>query len=162
MEIVRRVIVPGPADAVFALVDDLDNYPSWMELVHEVDEVGVDEDVESEDVQAGRGAAPANRAWDVELRARLGPIARSKRLRMERTAHDPYRRVVFERAEGDGRAHAPWVLEAAVVEVDGGAELTMALTYGGGLWTGAVMQRVLDEHVERGAAALRDLLARQS
>ena len=35
----------------------------------------------------------------------------------------------------------------------------MTLTYGGNLWTGAVLQRVLDDHVERGAAALRALLA---
>ena len=34
----------------------------------------------------------------------------------------------------------------------------MTLTYGGNLWTGAVLQRVLDDHVERGAAALRTLL----
>jgi hypothetical protein len=36
----------------------------------------------------------------------------------------------------------------------------MTLTYGGNLWTGAVLQRVLDDHVERGAAALRALLSR--
>ena len=30
----------------------------------------------------------------------------------------------------------------------------MTLRYGGNLWTGAVLQRVLDDHVERGAAAL--------
>jgi hypothetical protein len=35
----------------------------------------------------------------------------------------------------------------------------MTLTYGGNLWTGAVLQRVLDDHVERGAAALGALLA---
>ena len=35
----------------------------------------------------------------------------------------------------------------------------MTLTYGGNLWTGAVLQRVLDDHVERGAAALRVLLS---
>ncbi len=37
--------------------------------------------------------------------------------------------------------------------------LTMTLTYGGNLWTGAVLQRVLDDHVERGAAALSALLS---
>ena len=38
--------------------------------------------------------------WDAELRARLGPLARSKRLRMVRTVHDSQRRVVrFERQE---------------------------------------------------------------
>jgi hypothetical protein len=34
----------------------------------------------------------------------------------------------------------------------------MTLTYGGNLWTGAVLQRVLDDHVERGAQALATLL----
>ena len=37
--------------------------------------------------------------------------------------------------------------------------LTMTLVYGGNLWTGAVLQRVLDDHVERGAAELSKLLA---
>jgi hypothetical protein len=38
----------------------------------------------------------------------------------------------------------------------------MTLTYGGNLWTGAVLQRVLDDHVERGAAALRDCSPRRT
>jgi len=42
-----------------------------------------------------------------------------------------------------------------------GSELVMTLTYGGGLWTGAVLQRVLDDHVERGASALLALLSDQ-
>jgi hypothetical protein len=66
--------------------------------------------------------------------------------------------VVFERAEVDGRRHAPWVLRS-VVRPAGPAdvELTMTLTYGGNLWTGAVLQRVLDDHVEAGAAELARL-----
>lgn len=153
MEIVRHVVVPGPPDAVFALVDDLGAYPRWMELVHEVDQL---DDVG--EVDAGTDPDRQHPAWDVELRARVGPFARSKRLRMERTTHEPCRRVVFERAETDGRAHASWVLAADVAPVDAGAELTMTLSYSGSLWAGAVMQRVLDEHVDRGASALRDLL----
>ena len=34
----------------------------------------------------------------------------------------------------------------------------MTLTYGGNLWTGAVLERVLDDHVERGARSLAALL----
>lgn len=148
MRIERETMVPGPAQRAFALVDDLGAYPAWMDLVHDVEEVS---------------PTDGDRTWNVELQAQVGPFARSKRLRMVRTVHDPAHRVVFERAEVDGRRHSPWVLAATLDPdgVDGGeVRLTMTLTYGGNLWTGAVLQRVLDDHVERGAAALRDLLAR--
>ena len=148
MRIERETMVPAPAQRAFALVDDLGAYPAWMDLVHDVEEVS---------------PTDGDRTWNVELQAQVGPFARSKRLRMVRTVHDPEHRVVFERAEVDGRRHSPWVLAATLDPdgVDGGeVRLTMTLTYGGNLWTGAVLQRVLDDHVERGAAALRDLLAR--
>lgn len=148
MEVERHVVVPGPPDRVYALVDDLAAYPAWMDLVHhvvEIDSPGVD------------------RAWDVELQAQVGPFARSKRLRMVRVVHDPDRQVVFERSEIDGRRHSPWVLRATLAPVgDSLIELVMTLSYGGSLWTGAVLQRVLDDHVERGTAALLDLLAAQA
>lgn len=145
MEIERHTVVPGPPARAFALVDDLSAYPAWMDLVHQVDDAV---------------SVPEGRAWDVELQAQVGPFARSKRLRMVRTVHEPPRRVVFERAEVDGRRHSPWTLTATLTpRVDADVELTMTLTYGGNLWTGAVLQRVLDDHVERGAAALGELLA---
>ncbi len=147
MQIERHTLVPGSPERAFALVDDLSAYPAWMDLVHDVDEVA---------------AAGDDRAWEVELQAQVGPFARSKRLRMVRVVHDPPRQVVFERAEVDGRRHSPWILAASLTPgstPEGGTNLTMSLTYGGSLWTGAVLQRVLDDHVERGAAALRDLLA---
>ncbi len=151
MQIQRDTVVPGPPERAFALVDDLSAYPAWMDLVHDVEEVAGD-----------------RRTWEVELRAQVGPFARSKRLRMVRTVHDPVRRVVFERVEVDGRRHSPWVLTATLhpdSHADSSAArettLTMTLSYGGNLWTGAVLQRVLDDHVERGAAALRALLVEQ-
>lgn len=150
MEIERHTLLPATAERAFALVDDLSAYPAWMDLVHSVQEVSVVDDP---------------RAWDVELQAQVGPFARSKRLRMVRVLHDPPRRVVFERAEVDDRQHSSWVLAANLDPVlsptdsPGATALTMTLTYGGNLWTGAVLQRVLDDHVERGAATLRALLA---
>jgi hypothetical protein len=147
MRIERDTMVPGPAERAFALVDDLAAYPAWMDLVHDVEEVP---------------PTDGDRTWNVELQAQVGPFARSKRLRMVRTVHDPEHRVVFERAEVDGRRHSPWILAATLDPVgsdQGDIRLTMTLTYGGNLWTGAVLQRVLDDHVERGAAALHDLLA---
>jgi uncharacterized protein YndB with AHSA1/START domain len=145
MEIERRVTLPAPRERIFGLVDDLARYPQWMELVHDVDEVDPTEE--------------GHRAWEVELRAQVGPLARSKRLRMVRTVHDPARVVAFERAETDGRRHSPWILRSRLDSVAEGTDLLMTLTYGGSLWTGAVLQRVLDDHVERGAAALSALVS---
>ena len=140
MEVVRSLVAPCGPGFLFAHVEDLDRYPEWMELIHEVEREG-DDDV-----------------WNVELQARVGPFARSKRLRMRRTVHDVPTTVVFERDEADGRSHSPWTLRADVTAVDAErSELTMTLVYGGSLWTGAVLQRVLDEKVSAGSS---ELLAR--
>jgi hypothetical protein len=143
MRIERTVRLVAEPATVFEWVEDLDRYPQWMDLVHHV--VAVADD-------GGR------RAWDVELRANVGPFARSKRLRMRRSVHEPDRRVVFERAEVDGRSHSSWVLESTLRPTIDAVELMMTLTYGGNLWTGAVLERVLDDHVERGASALAALV----
>ena len=144
MEIVRTLVAPCDADVLYPYVDDLAVYPTWMRLVHHVDAV-------------------ADGVWDVELRARVGPFARSKRLRMARTAHDRPTCAVFERAEADGREHAPWTLRADLRPVEAfespATELTMTLRYGGSLWTGAVLERVLDDQVAAGSAALLDIVS---
>jgi hypothetical protein len=129
---------------LFEQVATLDRYPAWMRLVHRVEPVAPD------------GGRPA---WRVELRARVGPFARSKQLRMVRTEFEPNRRVRFERVQGDDRTHAEWVLTATVDEVDNGARLVSDLLYSGKLWSGAVLQRVLDAEVARGSEALRRILS---
>jgi hypothetical protein len=96
--------------------------------------------------------------WVVDLRGRLGPFARSKRLRMERTAHDEPSCVVFERKESDGRRHSPWVLTAAIEPTgEATSRLTMHLHYGGGLW-GPVLERLLGDEITRSKPRLLALL----
>ena len=125
MEINRLLTAPVPIDAVFAHVDDLVAYDAWMPLIHEVERIP--------------DTSPP--AWSVELRAAVGPLSRSKRLRMERTAFDPPNRVVFERMEDDGRDHSPWTLEATLTaDRDDLTTLAMRLSYGGSLWAGAVLE----------------------
>jgi uncharacterized protein YndB with AHSA1/START domain len=149
MEIRRTSVLAAPPATVFALVDDLGRYPEWMDLVHLV--------------SVSNSTADGAPAWDVELRAKVGPLARSKRLRMVRTVHEPPQRVVFERAEVDGRQHSPWVLQSVLEPIDDGSvELAMTLSYGGSLWTGVVLERVLDDHVVRGAEALAALVSPNS
>jgi hypothetical protein len=154
VQIVRELDLPASASWTFDHVDDLARYPAWMTLVH--DAVAT---------SRGSGDPPGAPAWIVELQAQVGPFARSKRLRMVRTVHTPDdfapRIARFERMEVDGRTHAAWTLEATVGAADaehdaepGGSRLTMTLTYGGRLWTGAVLQRVLDDAVTRGSQTL--------
>lgn len=137
---------PVPASAVFEHIADLEAYAAWMPLIHHVESLAAD------------AAASAHPAWDVELRAQVGPFARSKRLRMERTEHHPDRSAVFERSEDDGRRHSQWLLRAELAEAGGSTELTMTLRYDGSLWAGPVLERVLDDQVRRGSERLAALL----
>ena len=87
-------------EALFDVVGDIRTYPHWLDVVSDV--------------------APADQAdaWLVTLKARVGPFARSKRLRMVRTVHEPAKggqpaSVRFERQEVDGREHSDWVRDVA-------------------------------------------------
>lgn len=92
-------------------------------------------------------------AWEVELRAKVGIFARSKRLRMVKS-HDDEGRIVFERREADGRRHASWILIVTLDDQRESTVVTMDLSYGGALWTGGVLDRVLASQVEQGKAGL--------
>lgn len=144
----ESVLVPAPVAEVFPVVAELDRYPAWLGLVHRADPLG--------------GDPPA---WSVELRARIGPFARSKQLRMARTGLEQDAFVQFERREQDGRQHARWnlrvELRASGAHDDPGAatELTMHLSYDGALWTGGVLERALDDEIRRGRAALVRLVS---
>ncbi len=141
----RQVVVhelPASPETVFAWVEDLTHYPTWMPLVTRA--------------TAEPGAEPP--AWAVELTGRLGPLARSKRLRMVRARHDAPRSVRFERAERDGRSHSAWVLGAEVTPTDTGARLVVELVYDGGLF-GPVLERLLADQVETGRRRLANAVS---
>lgn len=134
MDVTESVEVACAPEALFAWVGSLDRYPRWLDIVTRADP---DPAVEGD---------PSS-AWLIDLRGRLGPLSRAKRLRMVRTEHVAPNRAVFERREVDGRSHAPWVLDATVEATAAGSRLTMHLHYGGGLW-GPVLERMLRDEVE--------------
>lgn len=143
MDVVATLAAAATIDSIRPYVEDLDQYPQWIDLVHRAERVGTQP------------------TWAVELRARVGPLARSKRLRMTRTVNEATT-VVFEREEVDGRSHSPWVLRAEFAEggtVDRPSTLlTMRLHYGGGLWTGGVLERVLADQIRSGQRRLASLV----
>jgi hypothetical protein len=143
MDVHASLEAPCAPDELFRFVDDLTQYPNWVDLVH----------------RASAVADASGPVWQIELRARIGPLARSKQLRMRRTTHDTVGHVaVFERDEVDGRRHAPWVLRAEVTQVPGGSSLQMHLHYGGALWTGGVLERTLADQITNGRERLQSLV----
>ncbi|MEO6987613.1 MAG: SRPBCC family protein [Aquihabitans sp.] len=147
MDVVAELVAPCSPAELYHWVEDLELYPQWLEIVTRA--VRLDDDV-----------------WEIDLRGRLGPLARSKRLQMVRTVHDGAT-ARFERVESDGRDHSPWVLEVVVApnnEVDGdagehseGTHLRMHLHYGGGLF-GPVLERLLRDEIERSRERLLALV----
>jgi hypothetical protein len=140
MKTEATLVAPTSLTAIRPFVSDLGEYQRWMPLVHKA-------------TTAGPGA------WDVELRAKLGPFARSKRLRMERTTDSP-QLIVFERREKDGREHAPWRMTCALIESHEEITLRVELFYGGALWTGGLLEKVLVDHIESGRENLMALITR--
>lgn len=135
MDITATLDAPVAPARLFDEVSALDGYAAWIDIVHRVD-------------------PNADGSWGVELRGKVGPFARSKRLRMERTVLEPTHRVVFERRETDGRTHAAWVLTATIDAIADGARLTMQLHYGGSLFTGGVLEKMLGDQIVRGRERL--------
>ncbi len=145
MDVEAGLTTAAPVSSVLAQVDDLSAYPSWMSLVHSAIRV--------------EGEQPPT--WNVELRASVGPLARSKRLRLVRSEYatiGDVHRLVFERRETDGRTHAIWRLTVTVTEAAGRTSLTMHLHYDGRFFVG-VVESILRQHIEAGRARLSELLA---
>jgi uncharacterized protein YndB with AHSA1/START domain len=135
MDVTATLEAPVPPTRLFDEVCTLDHYSDWIDIVHKVQ-------------------GDPDGSWNVELRGKVGPFARSKRLRMERTVVEHAVRVVFERRERDGRNHSPWILTATVDATPGGSRLTMHLHYGGSLFTGGVLEKMLTDQIVRGRARL--------
>lgn len=179
MEKVFRVETSASPANLFEIVNDLETFPQWIELVHRVSPAepvappgrpGTPHDTA---LESEGGAGQEQPTWWVVLRAQLGPLARSKRLRMGRTVSTPPRdgspgHVRFERSETDGRDHADWTMEVTVgaIEPAGPADAAgpirswarCRLYYGGGLWNG-LLDGQLDSVADRSTKRLREMAA---
>jgi Polyketide cyclase / dehydrase and lipid transport len=148
MDVTAELLAPCRPEDLFAWVEDLARYPDWLDIVPRA-------------VPTDGSAEDPGPAWSVDLRGQLGPFARSKRLRMVRTVHEPPTAVQFERAEHDGRQHSAWVLRADVDAVDARtSRLTMHLHYGGGLG-GPLVEKLLLDEIERSRPRLLAVIESQ-
>ncbi len=142
--------IEAPRSRVLAVLGDVATYDRWLDVVHRVD--------------PDPTGAPDGSAWFFTLRARIGPFARSKRLRVvERPAPSDdagatVDRVRLERCELDGRDHADWTFDASLSDAarPHDTDLTLTLAYGGRLWT-AALNAVLDNQLRTATLRLQEL-----
>lgn len=116
--------VGAGSEATLAALADLGTYPEWLPLVAAAERVARSGD--------------EHPVWLVTLRAQIGPFARSKRLRMQRTSIDATS-IGFERVEVDGRNHAVWRLDVSV-EPDGEttSDVAVRFRYDGSFWSAPI------------------------
>lgn len=120
---------------VLVWVSDLDQFPVWTNVLHSV--------------EREPGSGEPEQAWKVELRGKIGPFARSKRLRMVRVPTRSPLHVRFERREVDELDHGEWRFDVQVLPIDNGEKthLTVVFEYEGRLWSIAV-ERLLRDEIE--------------
>lgn len=144
------VPISASPERVFAELAHLDSYPRWLDMIAAVERAEPAED--------------EGPAWWVTLRAKVGPFARSKRLRMVRTVSDEPTRLRFDRVEVDGRQHARWTLDLSIDAVagdsgDAAASMIRAkMDYEGSLWT-APLSAILDHNLREAVPRLSSLLS---
>jgi hypothetical protein len=135
----------APLESVLAWVCDLSVFPQWTRVLHRVEE-------EPSPVDSPR-------AWQVELRGKIGPFARSKRLRMVQVPTSEPGHLRFERRELDGVDHGVWRLDVRVHQVHPSArcDLSAVFEYEGRLWSGAI-ERLLRDEIDSSKRRLTDLV----
>lgn len=143
MDITADVDAPCSPDTLHEWIADLARYPQWLSIVPRA-------------VPDAPAPADEGPAWVIHLRGKVGPLTRSKRLRMVRTVDTPDE-VVFERRELDEQQHSAWRLRATLVPHGTGTTLTMHLHYGGRLWE-PLVERLLRDEIGRSRAALVTLV----
>lgn len=131
-------------DRVFTELADLGSYPEWLGLVHDAEEA------------TARDEDPGP-AWWVDLGIAIGPLKKTKRVRMVRTEMVKPKMARFERLEHDGREHPAWILTAEVQTTEKGSLFTMDLHYGGNLNFPGV-EALLGEEVRRAGKRLEERL----
>lgn len=133
-------LVSATPEDTFTAVSDLATYPKWLDLVKEV--------------------RPDGQGHLVTLQARLGPIARSKQLRMTQTKKSQdgeTKTVVFERQENHDRDVSDWKMTATVTPHAKGSHLQIDLNYDGPYWT-SVLETLLKSQTESAANNLNEFL----
>ena len=139
MELRIEGLVGAAAAAARGAVADLTTYPSWLTIVRRV--------------------GPDGDGWLVDVGAKVGPLTRTKRVRMVRDGE-----LAFTRQERDGRDdHGRWDLVAAVEEVGpASTRLVVTLAYAGSSPLVSLLEPLLRAEAARAIGRLEHRLTEPS
>ena len=144
MNLTAAMQAPCAPEALFSWVDDLSRYPSWLGIVERAEPLFPLADGEA--------------AWMVDLRGKVGPLARSKRLRMVRTDRTSRREPCSSAGRPTGATTPPGCWRPRSPRSTAAARSAMRLHYGGALW-GPVLERLLGDEVDRSRDRLLALVS---
>ncbi|MDQ1396052.1 MAG: hypothetical protein QOG64_1311 [Acidimicrobiaceae bacterium] len=146
MRLTASAPLSAAPEAAYGALADLGTYPGWLGIVRSA-------------VPVAAVAGETGPAWSVDLGARVGPLWKTKRVRMVRVEARVPKLVRFERVEHDGRSHSPWVLTGEVEVDERGTLVTVDLFYGGNRWL-PLADRLLRDEVAKAGARLEAHLAK--
>ena len=133
MKQVIEVDLDSSSDKIFNVLNNLEAYENLLGFVDCVEALESEEGVP---------------CWLVTLRAKIGPFARLKKLRMARTEEKRPEVVRFSRRETDGKNHSDWELCILLKEQGGDRCLVIIeVSYSGRFWS-APLQSVFNSHVD--------------
>lgn len=127
--------------AVLAEIEDLPGYSDWHGMVHAVEADGD--------------------GWLVDLKGRLGPFTKTKRVRLVRAESTVPGEVRFVRKELDRTDYGGWELQGTVEPATGEGPCTLRfrLLYDGSSPLTSMLEPVLRAETHRSADRLRQRLA---
>lgn len=137
---------PCTPELLFSIVEDLTNITPWLDLLGGADPSPVD-------------PSDAGPAWDATFAIKLGPLTKTKDVRLVRIVHTPPTDVVYERHEfpiegKDTSQIAMWRLTLRVTPTDTGSSLHVHVFYGGDA-LGDMAEGILTKELKKSRPALR-------
>lgn len=136
---------PCPPELLFSIVEDLAEISPWLDLLGDA-------------VPCSPAQGDIGPAWDSTFAIKLGPLTKTKDVRLVRIVHKAPSEVVYERHEvpvegRDPSQIAMWRLTLKVRPVDSGSRLDVHVFYGGDA-LGDMAEGILTKELKKSRPAL--------
>lgn len=136
---------PCTPELLFSIVEDLGNITPWLDLLGGAEPSPAD-------------PADTGPAWGATFAIKLGPLTKTKDVRLVRIVHSPQADVVYERHEvpvegRDVAQIAMWRLTMTVSPTDAGSALHVHVFYGGDA-LGDMAEGILTKELNKSRPAL--------
>lgn len=145
MNVEESFEAPCSPEVLFAITEDLANISPWLDLLGDAKPASPD-------------PSDVGPAWDATFVVKLGPLTKTKDVRLVQIEHEPYKSVVYERHEiptegKDPSKIAMWRLTLKVSPTNEGSSLFVNVFYGGDA-LGDMAEGILTKELNKSKPAL--------